>query len=128
MQHKELTHLIIGCAMKVHNTLGSGFQEVVYQRALAIEMRMRGLKYQRELEMDIFYEGEHIGTRRVDFFIEEKMMVELKALTKLDDLHLAQAMNYCQAYNLPSGLLINFGAKSLEFKRVFNVNYKAHPH
>jgi GxxExxY protein len=111
--------------MKVHSTLGSGFQEVIYQRALVIEMTNQGLKFERELEMKIFYDGVHIGTRRVDFFVEGKIMVELKAVTKLEDPHLTQAMNYCQAYNLPSGLLINFGARSLEFKRVFNLNYKS---
>ena len=98
--------------MKVHSTLGNGFQEVIYQRALAIEM-----------EMAIFYEGINIGTRRVDFFVEDFVMVELKAIIKLEEVHLAQAMNYCQAYNLPVGLLLNFGSKSLEFKRVFNVNH-----
>lgn len=109
--------------MKVHSTLGNGFQEVIYQRALAIEMEKQDLGFQREMEMSIFYEGIDIGTRRVDFFVEENIMVELKALIKLEDVHLAQAMNYCQAYNLPIGLLINFGAKSLEFKRVYNVNH-----
>lgn len=123
MKHEEFTHKIIGCAMKVHSTLGNGFQEVIYQRALAIEFQKQGLSYQREMEMTIFYEGVDIGTRRVDFFIEENIMVELKAIIKLEEVHLAQAMNYCQAYNLPIGLLINFGAKSLEFKRVYNVNH-----
>jgi GxxExxY protein len=123
MKYEELTHKIIGCAMKVHSTLGNGFQEVIYQRALAIEMRKQGLDFQREMEMAIYYERENIGTRRVDFFVEENIMVELKALIKLEDVHLSQAMNYCQAYNLPIGLLINFGAKSLEFKRVYNVNH-----
>ena len=123
MKHEETTRKIIGCAMKVHTTLGNGFQEVIYQRALAIEMSNQGLSFQREMEMSIFYEGIDIGTRRVDFFVEENIMVELKALIKLEDVHLAQAMNYCQAYNLPIGLLINFGAKSLEFKRVYNVNH-----
>jgi len=123
MQDKELTHKIIGCAMKVHRTLGNGFQEVIYQRALAIEMEKQVLSFAREMEMEIFYENIQIGTRRVDFFVENKIMVELKALTKLEDVHLAQAMNYCQVYNLPIGLLINFGAKSLEFKRVYNVNH-----
>lgn len=123
MKHQELTHKIIGCAMKVHGTLGNGFQEVIYQRALAIEMEKQGLGYQREMEMTILYEGIDIGTRRVDFFVEDQIMVELKALIRLDDSHLAQAMNYCQAYSLPIGLLINFGAKSLEFKRVYNVNH-----
>lgn len=123
MEYEELTHKIIGCAMKVHSTLGNGFQEVIYQRALAIEMKKQGLGFQREMEMSIYYEGFNIGTRRVDFFVEDKIMLELKALIKLEDVHLAQAMNYCQAYNLPIGLLINFGGKSLEFKRVYNVNH-----
>ncbi len=123
MKHEELTHKIIGCAMKVHSTLGNGFQEVIYQRALAIEFQKQGVSFQREMEMTIFYDGENIGTRRVDFFAEENIMIELKAIIKLEEIHLAQAMNYCQAYNLPIGLLINFGAKSLEFKRVYNVNH-----
>lgn len=123
MKHKELTHKIIGCAMKVHSTLGNGFQEVIYQRALAIELNKQGLSFNREMEMDILYDGHHIGTRRVDFFVEDEIMVELKALINLEDVHLAQAMNYCQAYNLPIGLLINFGSKSLQFKRVYNVNH-----
>lgn len=123
MKHEDLTHKIIGCAMKVHNKLGNGFQEVIYQRAMAIEMEKQGLGFKREMEMTIFYEGIDIGTRRVDFFVEDFVMVELKALIKLEDVHLAQAMNYCQAYNLPIGLLINFGSKSLEFKRVYNVNH-----
>lgn len=123
MKHEEITHKIIGCAMKVHSTLGNGFQEVIYQRALAIEMDKQRLYYQREKEMTILYDGIDIGTRRVDFFVEEIIMVELKALTKIEDVHLAQAMNYCQAYNLPIGLLINFGSKSLEFKRVYNLTH-----
>lgn len=123
MEKQELTHKIIGCAMKVHSTWGNGFQEVIYQRALAIEMHNQGLTFQREMEMDIRYCDHHIGTRRVDFFVEDEIMVELKALLKLEDVHLAQAMNYCQAYGLPIGLLINFGSKSLEFKRVYNINH-----
>src|SRR5690554_2409196 len=123
MEKQELTHKIIGCAMKVHSTWGNGFQEVIYQRALAIEMHNQGLTFQREMEMDIGYCDHHIGTRRVDFFVEDEIMVELKALLKLEDVHLAQAMNYCQAYGLPIGLLINFGSKSLEFKRVYNINH-----
>ncbi len=125
MEHEELTHQIIGCAMKVHRTLGNGFQEVIYQRALAIEFEKQGLGFQREMEMTIFYEGIDIGTRRVDFFVANTIMVELKALINLEDVHLAQAMNYCQAYQMPIGLLINFGTKSLEFKRVYNLNHPA---
>lgn len=123
MKYEDITHKIIGCAMKVHSTLGNGFQEVIYQRALAIEMQKNGLEFQREMEMSIYYDGHDIGTRRVDFFVADIIMVELKALTKLEEVHLAQAMNYCQAYNLPIGLLVNFGAKSLEFKRVYNLTH-----
>ena len=123
MQHEALTHKIIGCAMKVHSTLGSGFQEVIYQRALEIEMGKQGLDFAREMEMAILYDGNDIGTRRVDFFVGNNIMVELKAVAKLDDLNLSQAMNYCEAYNLPIGLLLNFGARSLEFRRVYNAKH-----
>lgn len=123
MKYEALTHKIIGCAMTVHSVLGNGFQELIYQRAMVIEMSKQGLSFQREMEMTIHYDGKDIGTRRVDFFVEDNIMVELKAIIKLEDVHLAQAMNYCQAYNLPIGLLINFGSKSLEFKRVYNVNH-----
>jgi GxxExxY protein len=118
----DLTHKIIGCAMQVHRVLGNGFQEVIYQRALAIEMQKQGLSFQREMEMTIIYDGFDIGTRRVDFFVEEKVMVELKAIERLEDVHKAQAINYCEAYNIADGLLINFGGKSLDFKRVYNKN------
>jgi GxxExxY protein len=123
MLHADITHKIIGCAMTVHSALGNGFQEVIYQRALAVEMHDQGLSYVREMEMEIFYKGHQIGTRRVDFFVETKIMVEIKAVIQLEDVHLAQAMNYCQAYNLPIGLLINFGSKSLQHKRVYNINH-----
>ncbi len=113
-----LTYRIIGCAMKVHSTLGNGFQEVIYQRALAIEMRKTGISFARELEMPIFYEGEDIGTRRVDFLIENEVLVELKALTVLEDVNYAQGLNYLVAYKLDKGLLINFGATSLQVKRL----------
>ena len=122
MEHKELTHAIIGAAMEVHKAMGNGFQEVIYQRALAIEFRSRGIGYSREHEMGIQYKGHKIGTRRVDFFVEEKIMVEIKAIINLEDVHLAQAMNYVEAYGLDIGLLINFGARSLQFKRVHNNN------
>jgi GxxExxY protein len=120
MKHGELTQKIIGCAMKVHGVLGNGFQEVIYQRALAIELSKADLTYARELNMVIYYDGIDIGTRRVDFFIEGAIMVELKAIIQLEDVHLAQAMNYLEAYKMEIGLLINFGSKSLQFKRVHN--------
>lgn len=124
MKHEELTFKIIGCAMEVHKYLGNGFQEVVYQRALAIEMRMQSIHFTREHEMDLTYKGHDIGTRRVDFFVEEVIMVEIKAVINLEDVHLAQAMNYVEAYKLEIGLLINFGSKSLQHKRVHNNNTK----
>ncbi len=120
MLHEDLTRRIIGCAMEVHKRLGNGFQEVIYQRALQVEMNFVGLSFEREMEMAIFYRETEIGTRRVDFFVEGKVMVELKAIVKLEDVHLAQAMNYLEAYKMEIGLLLNFGAKSLEFKRVHN--------
>lgn len=120
----ELTHKIIGCAMQVHRTLGNGFQEVIYQRALAIEFSFQNIAFEREMEMDLFYRENHIGTRRVDFFVEGCVMVEIKAIEKLEGVHKAQAINYCEAYNIADGLLINFGGESLDFKRVFNKNLK----
>lgn len=122
-KYSNETSKIIGCAMKVHSALGNGFQEVIYQRALAIEMADNNLSFSREHEMPIYYKEQHIGTRRVDFLVEENISVELKALTKLEDVHLAQAINYLEAYDLEVGLLINFGAKSLEFKRLVNKKF-----
>ena len=119
MKHENITRDIIGAAMEVHNTLGNGFQEVIYQRALAIELGSKGLTFTREQEMDILYKGENIGNRRVDFFVEDCVMVEIKALVALEDVHLAQAKNYLEAYNIEIGLLINFGARSLQFKRIY---------
>jgi GxxExxY protein len=123
MKYESQTHKIIGCAMKVHTTLGPGFMEVIYQRALAIEMTKQNLSFQREKELVIFYEGIDIGTRRVDFFVEDLIMVEMKAVARIDDVHVAQSMNYCQVYDLPIGLLLNFGSRSLEFKRIYNLNH-----
>ncbi|MEO6850272.1 MAG: GxxExxY protein [Mucilaginibacter sp.] len=120
MDINTITHKIIGSAMQVHNTLGSGFQEVIYQRALAIELTLNGLTFEREKEMPIFYREEQIGLRRVDFFVENIVMVELKAVGLLEDVHKAQAINYLEAYNIADGLLINFGGLSLDFKRVYN--------
>lgn len=120
MKHQDITQRIIGAAMQVHSELGNGFQEVIYQRALAIEMKKDGLKFSREHEMLILYKGHPIGARRADFFVEDMIMVEIKAVTKMEDVHLAQAMNYLEAYGLKIGLLINFGTRSLQFKRVHN--------
>lgn len=109
--------------MKVHNTLGNGFQEVIYQRCLAIELERAGIGFEREKEQTIFYEGINVGTRRADFVVENQVIVELKALVNLEDVHLAQAKNYVVAYDFPIGLLINFGASSLQFKKIFNAKY-----
>lgn len=111
--------------MKVHNALGNGFQEVIYQRCLAIELGIAGLAYEREKEQAIFYNSIEVGSRRADFIVENNIVVELKALIDLEDVHLSQAKNYVVAYNLPSGLLINFGALSLQYKKIYNSKYKA---
>ena len=117
--HEELTRKIIGCAFEVHKRLGNGFQEVIYQ-TLQLEMNLANLEFSREMEMPLYYRHHQIGTRRVDFFVEEKIMVDIKALITLEPVHLAQAMNYLEAYKMEVGLLLNFGARSLEFKRVHN--------
>lgn len=119
-KYSDVTGKIIGCAMKVHNTLGNGFQEVIYQRCLAIEMEKQGLGFEREIEMPIFYEDIEVGTRRVDFMVEGKVLVELKAVHQLDNIHLAQGLNYLEAFNLEIGLLLNFGSTKLDFKRLIN--------
>ncbi len=123
LKFSEITEKIIGACFRIHNTLGNGFQEVIYQRALALEFDAIRLEYVREFEMSIFYMDQQIGTRRVDFFVENKIGVELKALIKLEDVHIAQAINYLEAYNLEIGLLINFGSKRLEFHRFTNKKY-----
>jgi GxxExxY protein len=126
-EQDKITHDVIGSAMEVHNILGNGFQEVVYQRALSIEMKLRGIEHRREFEMPLSYKGEDVGRRRVDFLVCGEISVEIKAVINLEDVHLAQAMNYLEAYNLQTGLLINFGAKSLHFKRLFNKKYRLAP-
>jgi GxxExxY protein len=124
-KYSELTSKIIKCAMTVHSALGNGFQEVIYQRALEIEMALAGISFHREFEMPIFYREQQIGTRRVDFLVENIVSVELKAITKLEDVHFAQAINYLEVYNLEIGLLINFGEVSLNFKRLTNKKFKS---
>ena len=123
MIKNELTYKIIGCAMKVHNQLGNGFQEVIYQRCLAIELKRAGLEFEREKDQIIYYDQFEVGIRRADFVVENSLIIELKALINLEDVHLAQAKNYVVAYDFSIGLLINFGATSLQFKKVFNPKY-----
>lgn len=120
----EITYKINGCAMKVHNTLGNGFQEVIYQRCLAIELERAGLGFEREQDHVIYYEGIEVGTRRADFVVEDSVIVEIKALINLEDVHLAQAKNYVVAYEKQVGLLINFGSRSLQFKKIYNPKIK----
>ncbi|MDR2928552.1 MAG: GxxExxY protein [Cytophagaceae bacterium] len=122
-KYSDITAKIIGCAMEVHKILGNGFQEVICQRALQKEMLMQKLNFVREFEMPIYYKDEQIGTRRVDFLVEQVVSLELKAITTLEDVHLAQAINYLEAYNLEIGMLINFGSKSLQFKRLINSKF-----
>jgi GxxExxY protein len=120
MNLEELTYKVIGCSMEVHNVLGNGFQEVIYQRSLAFELAAAGLEYVREKEQDVFYKGNKVGTRRADFIIENKIILEMKAVINLEDVHLAQAKNYLVAYDFEVGLLINFGNNSLQYKKVYN--------
>ena len=122
-KYKDITGKIIGAAMQVHKVLGNGFQEVIYQCALEIEMAFLNLDFKREFEMPIYYRNQQIGTRRVDFLVEDVISVELKAIINLEDVHTAQAINYLEAYNIEVGLLINFGSKSLQFKRLINSKY-----
>ncbi|MCD4818893.1 MAG: GxxExxY protein [Candidatus Cloacimonetes bacterium] len=124
MKYEDITYKIIGCAMKVHSALGNGFQEVIYQRALSIEMRDLGLFFSREQEIPIFYKDQNIGTRRVDFLVEDQVLVELKAITEINDIHKAQMINYLEAFKLEIGLLINFGEKSLWYKRFIKTKEK----
>jgi GxxExxY protein len=126
MQYKysELTAPIIAAAMEVHRELRCGFQEVVYQRCLEIEFSKRQMVYARELEMPIYYKGYEVGLRRVDFLVSHIICVELKAVSDLLPIHVAQGLNYLEAFNFEVGLLINFGSESLQVKRLFNKKYK----
>ena len=123
-KYSELTGRIIGCAMEVHNALGNGFQEVIYQRSLAHEMELQKIDFEREFEMPVFYKKLQVGLRRVDFLVEHNISVELKAQVQIEPVHFAQAINYLEAYNLEVGLLINFGNTKLEFHRLQNKKYK----
>ncbi len=123
-KYSDITQKVIGTAMTVHNKLGCGFQEIIYQRALSIQLDKVNLNYAREARIPIHFESQEIGTRRVDFIVEENIMLELKAVTQLENIHLAQALNYLETFDLETGLLINFGSKSLEFKRLISKKHK----
>jgi GxxExxY protein len=124
-KYSGITAKILGCAFEVHKILGNGFQEVIYQRALEEEFKLQNVDFKREFDMPILYKGKQIGTRRVDFFVENLISVEIKAIIKLEDVYLAQAINYLEAYNIEIGMLLNFGAKSLEYKRLINSKFKS---
>ena len=124
-KYSDITAKILGCTFEVHKILGNGFQEVIYQRALEEEFNLQNVDFKREFDMPILYKGKQIGTRRVDFLVENLISVELKAIIKLEDVHLAQAINYLEAYNIEIGMLLNFGAKSLEYKRLINSKFKS---
>jgi GxxExxY protein len=123
-KYSDVTGKIIGCAMAVHNALGNGFQELIYQRSLAYEFELQKIEFTREFEMPVLYKDLQVGTRRVDFLVDDKISVEIKALVNLEPVHLAQAINYLEAYNLEVGLLINFGNTKLEFHRLQNKKFK----
>jgi len=124
-KYSDITAKILGCAFEVHKILGNGFQEVIYQRALEEEFSLQNVDFKREFDMPILYKGKQIGTRRVDFLVENLISVELKAIIKLEDVHLSQAINYLEAYNIEIGMLLNFGAKSLEYKRLINSKFNS---
>ena len=123
-KHSGITEKIIGCALKVHNTLGNGFPEIIYHRALTIEMGKQGVTFISEEKMPVYYEGEKVGIRRVDFLVENQVLVEIKAVAELLDGHIAQILNYLKAFGLEVGLLLNFGAKRLEIKRYINTDHR----
>jgi GxxExxY protein len=124
MKYEDLTRTVIGCAMEVHRTLGNGYLEAIYQKALTIELKLHHVSFVQEYEMPIYYKQELLGSRRADFFIESVLPVEIKAVIKLDDSHLNQALNYLEVSNTEIGLLFNFGSPSLDFKRLYNKKYK----
>jgi GxxExxY protein len=124
----DVTGKVIGCAMKVHSTLGNGFPEVIYHRALAKELTACGIEFKSEAEVSIHYQGEPIGVRRVDFLIANRIPVEIKALSSLEPTHFSQAVNYLESYDLPIGLLLNFGSSSLQFHRITNKKFLARSH
>ena len=125
MKYEETTGKIIGCSMEVHRNLGPGFQEYIYHRALAKEFKLQGIQFEDEYEIKIYYKGDQIGLRRVDFYVEHQIPVEIKAITELTDTNLAQSKNYLEAGGIEIGLLVNFGSPSLQFKRLINNKFQS---
>ncbi len=124
-QRDQRTYAIIGAAMEVHRELGSGFLEAVYHEALAIEMTSRNIQFVHEVELPVIYKGQQLATSyRADFICFDNVIVEIKALGELKTLQEAQILNYLKATGLGVGLLINFGAESLQYKRFVNTKWK----
>jgi len=119
-KYSDITEKIIGCAIKIHKELGNGFPEIIYRRCLEIEFRKIKLSYKAEFESPIYYENIEVGKRRVDFVIEDNVLLEIKALQNIDSNCISQVLNYLKAFRYEVGLLINFGEKSLTFKRLIN--------
>jgi GxxExxY protein len=119
-KYSEITEGIIGCALRVHQTMRNGYPEIIYNNCLILEFKKASIDFQNEVHLPIFYEGVQVGKRRIDFLIENRVVLEIKAVTELNDAHLAQALNYLEGLNLEIGLLLNFGSKSLEIKRLIN--------
>ena len=119
-KYEAITEKIIASAFEVHKHLGNGFLEVVYQRAMEVEMSLHNLSFRREEEMTIYYKGNEVGKRRVDFLVNGNKLVELKAISEINNIHFVQVINYLEAYKLEIALLLNFGEKSLKIKRFLN--------
>src|SRR6476469_9755533 len=117
MKHQEITETILGSAMKVHSHFGRGFAEIIYQRSLKIELEEKGFKCGLEVGKNIYYKGVLVGKRRLDLIVNDKVLVELKAISELDWLEYNNVVNYLKVFNIEVGLLLNFGSKSLQFKR-----------
>jgi GxxExxY protein len=115
----QVTSRIIAAAIEVHRTLGPGFREIIYQRALARELPAHGLDFSREVWIDVVYKGEKVGKNRVDFMVED-CMLEIKARVALDETDFMQTLSYLRASGCEVGLLLNIGAKTLEIKRLVN--------
>ncbi|MBA2761403.1 MAG: GxxExxY protein [Segetibacter sp.] len=124
LKYSELTEIIINAAMKVHRSLGPGFPEIIYQRALEVELKRRDINYKAEQELPVFYEGVLVGKRRLDLLVESIILVELKAVSEFEKKNFNQVLNYLEAFNVEVGLLLNFGVESLQMKRFINNKFK----
>jgi GxxExxY protein len=124
LKYNELTEAIINAAMKVHRSLGLGFPEIIYQRALLVELGKRGIESKAEQELPVYYEDVLVGKRRLDLLVENKILIELKAVSELEKKYFNQVLNFLEAFNVEIGLLLNFGTESLQIKRFINNKYQ----